>query len=268
MGSPIPLYQPQMPNSASGMILHGFAGSSDSMLEMASHLHFDTIIPDLIGHGKSPCPEELKHYTLDAMVGQIHVVAEVSFEESFDLIGYSMGARLAIEYALEHQDKLRALILIGGTPGIDDDAARHERALEDVEKIAFLEDKGLEQFINFWESQQIFASQRYLSPETQMRQRRTRLSTKPFALASHLRASGTGVMISRWSRLNELKIPVLLIVGSEDKKYIEIGRQMQSTISSSCLSIINSAGHATHLEQPANTAKAIDKFIEGLTNEN
>ena len=101
MGSPIPLYQPQMPNSPSGMILHGFAGSSDSMLEMASHLHFNTIIPDLIGHGKSPCPEELKHYTLDAMVSQIHAVAEVSFEESFDLIGYSMGARLAIEYALE-----------------------------------------------------------------------------------------------------------------------------------------------------------------------
>ena len=43
---------------------------------------------------------------------------------------------------------------------------------------------------------------------------------------------------------------------------------MQSTISLSSLSIINSAGHATHLEQPANTAKAIDKFIEGLTNEN
>ena len=61
-----------------------------------------------------------------------------------------MGARLAIEYALEHQDKLRSLILIGGTPGIDDDAARHERALEDVKKIAFLEDKGLEQFINFY----------------------------------------------------------------------------------------------------------------------
>ena len=157
-----PLYFSQTEVDSTGIVLHGFLGSHKSMEELASYLDSSYILPDLIGHGSSPCPTELKQYTLKAMINQIHEVANSSLQEPFDLIGYSMGARLALSYALTKQDSVRSLTLIGGSPGIQDDFARHQRALDDIRKIALLEDKGLPEFVNAWEKQRIFSTQRLL----------------------------------------------------------------------------------------------------------
>ena len=67
-----PLYISQEQVDSMGLILHGFLGSHKSMEELASHLDSAYLLPDLIGHGLSPCPTELKHYTFQAMVKQIH----------------------------------------------------------------------------------------------------------------------------------------------------------------------------------------------------
>ena len=44
------------------------------------------------------------------------------------LVGYSLGARLALSLALRHPGDLRAVVLVGGTPGIEDPAERAQRA--------------------------------------------------------------------------------------------------------------------------------------------
>ncbi|MBT94622.1 MAG: 2-succinyl-6-hydroxy-2,4-cyclohexadiene-1-carboxylate synthase [Acidimicrobiaceae bacterium] len=261
--SPIPLYLSKKPRDASGIILHGLLGNNQSMQELAGYLSTPYLIPDLVGHGKSPSPNELKHYTLDAMASQIHKITEESLQTPFDLIGYSMGARLALRYAIENKNDLRSLTLIGGTPGIQEDASRHQRALDDVRKVALLEDRGILEFINFWEKQPIFSSQRRLPAEKLLEQRRIRLTTKPMPLANHLRASGSGVMNPLWNQIHELCIPVLILVGAYDAKYIEIGERMKSIIPMSTLKIINGAGHAVHLEKPEESANAINKFIGG-----
>ena len=256
-----PLYISQKQVDSTGLILHGFLGNHKSMEELASHLDSAYLLPDLIGHGLSPCPTELKHYTFQAMVKQIHDVASSSLQEPFDLIGYSMGARLALSYALAKQGSVRSLILIGGSAGIQENFARHQRALDDIRKVALLEDKGLTGFVNAWETQRIFSTQRLLSSNKLLAQRRARLSTNPVGIKSHLRASGAGVMQPLWGRLHEIKIPVLLIVGSEDEKYIDIGKRMQLRIPESKIAIISGAGHAVHLEEPEETAEVINKFI-------
>ena len=138
-----PLYISQEQVESMGLILHGFLGSHKSMEELASHLDSAYLLPDLIGHGLSPCPTELTHYTFQAMVKQIHDVASSSLQEPFDLIGYSMGARLALSYALAKQDNVRSLILIGGSPGIKENFARHERALDDIQRSHCLKTKVL-----------------------------------------------------------------------------------------------------------------------------
>ncbi len=258
---PCPLHLSHKPFDATGVLLHGFLGSHKSMEELSSYLDSSYILPDLVGHGSSPCPSEIGHYTLQAMVNQIHEVTNSTFQTPFTLIGYSMGARLALSYALAKQDRIRSLILIGGSPGIQDEADRHQRALDDVQKIALLEDRGLSQFVNAWESQRIFSSQRFLPSDKLLAQRRARLSTKPVSIINHLRASGTGVMKPLWGQLDKIHIPVLLIVGSKDRKYVEIAERMQPKIPSSTISILPGSGHAVHFEKPLETADVINKFV-------
>ena len=48
-----------------------------------------------------------------------------------DLVGYSMGGRMALRTAVDHPHLVRRLVLIGATPGIEDPADRAARAEQD-----------------------------------------------------------------------------------------------------------------------------------------
>jgi 2-succinyl-6-hydroxy-2,4-cyclohexadiene-1-carboxylate synthase len=45
-------------------------------------------------------------------------------------------------------------------------------------------------------------------------------------------------------------MPVLLVVGSRDDKYVDIAVRMEAAIPNARVEIIEGAGHACHLEQP------------------
>jgi 2-succinyl-6-hydroxy-2,4-cyclohexadiene-1-carboxylate synthase len=62
------------------------------------------------------------------------------------------------------------------------------------------------------------------------------------------------VQPSNWARLGELRMPVLLIVGDRDAKYVEIAERMVVAIPRARLEVVPGAGHACHLEQPETVA--------------
>ena len=62
------------------VLLHGFTGSGDSMSELVSPTTNRVIIPDLIGHGLSPAPDQLSVYRMEAMVGQLHHLIQEKLE--------------------------------------------------------------------------------------------------------------------------------------------------------------------------------------------
>jgi len=61
--------------------------------------------------------------------------------------------------------------------------------------------------------------------------------------------------------LQHLAAPTLLLVGEEDSKFLDIAKQMASTIPEANIEVIRDSGHATHLEQPDATANAIMKHF-------
>jgi 2-succinyl-6-hydroxy-2,4-cyclohexadiene-1-carboxylate synthase len=76
-------------------------------------------------------------------------------------------------------------------------------------------------------------------------------------LTHQLRALGQGAQEPLWDRLTELRMPVRIIVGSEDRKYGDIGAAMSRSIADAALMTIGPAGHAAHLEQPVSVAHAL-----------
>ena len=84
------------------------------------------------------------------------------------------------------------------------------------------------------------------------------------SLAASVMGFGAGVMPSVWDRLKEVQIPVLLIVGQEDKKYSRLANQLRECIAISDLHIVPNSGHAPHLEKPRVVAKIIDEWINTL----
>ena len=256
------LYVPHVKKISTILMLHGFAGSHKAMEELSSLLPYDCVAPDLIGHGRSPCPDELSHYRMKEMVKHLDGVMGMHLRKPIDLLGYSMGARLALTYAIGRQEVINSLVLIGGTAGIANDEDRQLRSTQDSRIAADIEEFGLEQFVHYWENRPIFASQKSLPLEKQERMRRIRLGHRTHGLANHLRMAGTGAMDSLWHKLGDLRIPVLLIAGEMDQKFIEIAEHMKEKIPNSEIKIIGDAGHATHYENPEETSDVIIRFLQ------
>ena len=89
-----------------------------------------------------------------------------------------------------------------------------------------------------------------------------RLRNTPEGLASSLRKSGTGQQESLWNKLQQLNMPVLLVVGAKDQKFLQIGNEMKNAIGSNAhLVVVENAGHALHLEQTKEFHTIVEKFL-------
>lgn len=85
----------------------------------------------------------------------------------------------------------------------------------------------------------------------------SRLHNQPPELVKSLQFMGTGSQPCLWEILKNNRIPLLLLVGENDHKFIEINRKIAKITPLSQLKVINNAAHNIHFE---NT----DKFVQEL----
>lgn len=95
------------------VLLHGFGGDAYHWLRPVSHLsvHFDLLIPDLPGFGKTPFPPD-GAANMEAQADRLHQWMKALDIESCYLAGNSMGAYLAAVYAARYPQQIRALWLL------------------------------------------------------------------------------------------------------------------------------------------------------------
>jgi 2-succinyl-6-hydroxy-2,4-cyclohexadiene-1-carboxylate synthase len=175
------------------------------------------------------------------------------------LVGYSMGGRLALRAALREPQSYRALVLLGATPGIEDESRRRSRRAADDDLADWMEQSSIHAIVDHWENQGVFATQ---SRELVDRQRRGRLSHDPKKLAAMLRATGQGVLEPVWDELGRLRMPVLCVAGESDDKYAQIAERMARALPLGRTALIGQAGHAAHLEQPDAFSDLLLDFLD------
>ena len=73
--------------------------------------------------------------------------------------------------------------------------------------------------------------------------------------------AGTGTQDPLWNRLRELTMPVLVLAGDRDTKFVDIGRQLAAGMPRARFATVPGAGHAAHLEQPLATTTVIADFL-------
>ena len=74
---------------------------------------FSTITYDLLGHGKTPCKKE--KLTLKDFSNQLVEILEHLQINRINLIGFSLGSLIALDFISNYQNKVDKLILIGTT---------------------------------------------------------------------------------------------------------------------------------------------------------
>lgn len=248
------------------VLLHGFTGSSASwaVQRAAFSSHFRTIAVDLLGHGRTDSPADPNRYRMEQAAADIIAILDKLKAVSAHLLGYSMGGRLALYLVIHYPDRFRSLVLESASPGLETPASRAERQKQDNALADWIEANGIEAFVERWEQLPLWASQAQLPPETRQALREQRLQNNPTGLANSLRGMGAGVQPSLWPHLGELRLPVLLLAGELDSKFVAINRQMHEQITPAQLQIVSQAGHTIHLERPSRFNQLILEFWQQM----
>lgn len=238
------------------VFLHGFThtGSSWDPVIAALGERYRAFPLDIRGHGAA---SDRQPVTLDGVLEDLDQAAP----ERFTLVGYSMGGRIALHAALAMPDRIERLVLIGASPGLADGAERGARRTADERLAQELEGSSIEEFAERWARTPVLGGQ---PPAVRAAAHADRLRNTPVGLARALRGLGTGVLPSLWDRLVEVRMPVALVVGERDERFVAIAGRMAGALPDSRVVVVPRAGHAVHLEAPEMVATAIAGQVPSL----
>jgi 2-succinyl-6-hydroxy-2,4-cyclohexadiene-1-carboxylate synthase len=171
------------------------------------------------------------------------------------LLGYSMGARVALYMALYFPQNVSRLVMISGSPGIENDVDRQDRYRKDLALADRMETQPWPEFLREWYQQPLFEPFRSSSYfETVFKKR---LAQDPHQMAQVLRVLSVGNQPSLWGRLPELTIPVTLVSGQLDAKYTQISQKMVQLCPHFRWIQVPHVGHAVLAELEPNQQRAL-----------
>jgi 2-succinyl-6-hydroxy-2,4-cyclohexadiene-1-carboxylate synthase len=251
----MPLQVEQRGSGPPVVMLHGFTQTARLWGPFGDRLAQDhTLIGlDLPGHaGSDAVRADLP--TTAALVRDA-VVATIGDVPS-DLLGYSLGARVALHVATGTDLAIGRLVLVGATGGIEDADARARRREADEATAAALEASGnVDAFIARWLSSPMFAG---LANAAQPEERRRNSAA---GLASSLRLAGTGTQEPLWDRLAELRAPTLALAGTDDARFGAHALRLAQSAPNAIATLIPGGGHAVHLAQPLVVARVVHQWL-------
>jgi 2-succinyl-6-hydroxy-2,4-cyclohexadiene-1-carboxylate synthase len=259
----VQLHVAEMGSGTPVVLLHGFTGSARAMAELAEGLSdaHRTLSPDLVGHGRSAAPREAAAYSMPACVGQLAAVFDELDLRAAHLIGYSMGGRVALAFAVAHPARVASALLVGASAGIRDPQQRAERVRADEALAERIEREGVEAFVDFWVSQPFLVDERRLGARGVAEAREQRLENSAHGLAASLRGMGTGAQPPIHDVLARVDIPICLAVGEDDLKFRALATEMSEELPNARIEIVPKAGHSAHADNPTAFLELASRFI-------
>ena len=276
------------------VLLHGFLGDSEDWLPLVSLLEDDfyLVAVDLPGHAKSlnvglsdGSTDELSddHVTLsddniklsDDNIKLSDDNIKLSYDKAFavfsdlldltlhqldlkhySLLGYSLGGRLALLHSLSHSNRVEQLLLESCHPGLESEADRDLRRQTDKEWAERFRTEPLDQVLQRWYHQPVFADLNSQQRQDLM-QHRLGINKDGRLLGDILEYCSLSRQPACWGQIEDVSFPVHYFYGERDLKYTELALRLHKSGSLAGLHKIAGAGHNIHREQPAEMADVI-----------
>jgi pimeloyl-ACP methyl ester carboxylesterase len=241
------------------LLLHGFGGSARNWNPQVRALRdrWRVVRLDARGHARSEAPADPAAYAPDAFVADVRRVLDEVGAARAVVGGLSLGAGVALRFALAHPERVRGLVL-AAFPASRDGGGFAAVALRFADAI---ERRGLEtagaEFV-WGPASRLDAAGRLV--------RQGFLEHPPHALAHTLR----GVVAAQPSveelapALAGLRLPALVVVGAEDRGARAPSERLARILPGARLVVVPGAGHVVNLQAPQAFNAALVEFLGSL----
>lgn len=187
------------------------------------------------------------------------------------VVGYSLGARVALAALSDGASRGRALLLLSATRGIDDARARAARARTEeawAETLRVLP----QSFVEGWREQPIFGALRETAAGRAQYARRLALAGDPVSgrpwgrgWAEVLSVFGQGVFVVGLDAVSNCRLPTVVVAGGEDGAYVDHAAHIAGCIAGARREVVAGAGHALLLEAPGPVSQIIHELSQRTT---
>jgi pimeloyl-ACP methyl ester carboxylesterase len=229
------------------LLTHGYASTSQMWAGQVEAFkdRCRVITWDMRGHGQSDSPEDQSLYSEAHTVADMKAILDACGVERAVVGGLSLGGYMSMAFNLAHPAMVRALMLFDTGPGYKNDKARDGWNETAGKRAEAFERKGLEALGSGDE---------------------VRVSTH--RSAEGLARAARGMLAQVDSRviesLPDISVPTLVLVGSNDTPYLAATDYMANKIPGATRVVIDDAGHASNIHQPAAFNDAVAGFLARL----
>ncbi|OOR99106.1 2-succinyl-6-hydroxy-2,4-cyclohexadiene-1-carboxylate synthase [Canicola haemoglobinophilus] len=243
------------------VFLHGLLGSKQDWQLVIEKLqqklpHFSSqsyLCLDLPLHG------EQSHYSIDNFEQSAQYLSQQISEQIADkpyiLIGYSLGGRLALNYAAQYQrGNLVGLILEGANLGLENEEQKQERWQNDCLWAKRFKQEKLSEVLNDWYQQPVFA---HLSASERKQLIAQRMQQSGLNIAHMLLATSLAKQPDFRQKVRSFSLPIYYFCGEKDEKFKTMAQENNLN-----LYLIKQAGHNAHLENPDEFALQLINIIK------
>ena len=253
------------------VMLHGFGGSTfswrDALPALASERRVVAFDRPGFGLTTRPLPGEWTDgnpYSMESQVGlTIGMMDELGLDEAV-LVGHSAGAAVALQTALSHPERVKALVLVapavygGGPPSWIKPLLRIPQIRRLGPLVARRLTGSLESVLD-----RSYADSSLITPEVREGYKKPlQVDDWDRGLWEFTLAAGNGDLADR---LNEVSVPTMVITGDSDRIVSpDDSRRVAAAIPGAELVVVPKAGHLVMEERPADFLQHLKRFLETL----
>ncbi len=214
------------------------------------------VAPDMRGHGSSDVPSFVT--SIERMAADVRALVESLEMGPAILVGHGMGGYVALQYARDYPDDVRALVLTNARtrPDSKEDVAQRYRLA------CLLREQGPGALADEMLPKLLSKEARGASPEVVADVRRVIETTSAAGIASALSALASP---PDWSAiLPEISAPTLVVAGGADERAVADARETSEAIPGARLSVVEGSGSLVNLEKPDAFLETIKEFLASL----
>jgi pimeloyl-ACP methyl ester carboxylesterase len=230
------------------LLTHGY-GASRRMWEP----NLPALVPrrpaitwDMRGHGQTDAPDEAALYSHEHTVADMAALLDRAGWERAVLIGMSLGGFMSLAFRRRFPDRVAALVLVDTGPGFRRAESRERWNAWARQRAQELEERGPDALPKGREQRQV----------------------QHVHGAGGLAHAARGMLVQEdsavYDSLEDIALPTLIVVGSEDEQFLGAAEVMRRRIPGARHVVLEGAGHAANLDAPDEFNAALGEFLNEL----